>query len=131
MKIEDRERVHVLRRQAQSVRDRALLLPDAERALVQALLAHGHSMSSLARLMGLWPSTLRRRLSRVVTRMASPKFAFFAGRLPELSPARQRIARTCILHGYSLSHAAKELRMSHHAVRRHSEALHAMFEAAA
>jgi lambda repressor-like predicted transcriptional regulator len=131
MQIQDRERVEVLRSQAQALRDRAGLLCDDERALVEALLEHGHSMRALARLMGLWPSTLRRRLDRVVTRMASPKFTFFAARMPGLSHARRRVGRACVLHGMSLRRASRELRMSHHTIRRHVDALHAMFEAAA
>lgn len=130
--MEDRAHEHIraLREQAARLRHRAALLPDDERALVEALFEHGRSICSMARLMDLWPTTLKRRLDRVVTRLASPKFGFFAARLPRLSPVRQRIARACILHGFSQRAAARELRMSHHVVRRHADALHAMFEAA-
>ncbi len=125
------ERIDLLQERGRRFRAYAELLPEPERALVQALFEHGHSLSGLARITGLWPSTLHRRLERIVTRISSPKFAFVAARLGGLTPVRQRVGRACVLHGRSLRQAALELRLPGHVVRRHVEALHAMFEAAA
>jgi hypothetical protein len=130
MHDQSQERLQAMRRLATRLTARADLLPEQERALVRALIEHGHSLCALSRLFGDWPSTIKRRLDRVMARVASPKFGFVAERLARLSPVRQRVARSCVLHGLSLRAAARELRLSHHSVRRHAEALHAMFEAA-
>lgn len=129
MLVEDRARLHALQDRAREFREFAGHLPRSERALLDALFLEGHTLTTLSRLLGLWPSTLHRRLERVVTRISSPKFAYFVQKLPALRPTRQRVARACILHGLSLRAAAAELRMPMHVLRAHALALHAMFEA--
>jgi len=109
--------------------DRAEHLPADDRALLESVYREGASVSGLAELLNTPARSLRRRVRRLVQRVLSERYVFVAHRRREWSPTRRRVAEACVLGGRSLREAASELRLSLHAVRRHADAIHAMYEA--
>ncbi|MBY0398427.1 MAG: hypothetical protein K2X91_18425, partial [Thermoleophilia bacterium] len=107
-------------------------LPAADRALLLAIYEQGRSLVELAPIMGLEPRSIGRRVRRLVRRISQPAFALAALRSAGWA-ARDgewrdlgRVARACVLEGQTLRAAARSLKMSVHAVRRHRETVIAM-----
>jgi len=124
------------REQAERLVDRASALPDPDRVLVELVFREGKSMSDIAALRGVPPSVLRRRVRRLVRRMASDEFLFVSRHVAPRhggpcawSGTRRRVAEACVLRGLSLRQAATLLNLSLHTVRTHRVALAAMFDA--
>lgn len=111
---------------------RADLLPPEDRALLKAVYERGMPVARLAELRGgpAEAGTLRRRLRRLVERVLSPEFEFVARHRAGWSAARRRIATAMVLHGLSQRQAAAALGLSPHVVRRHRDAVRALFDAA-
>jgi ABC-type lipoprotein export system ATPase subunit len=72
----------------------------------------------------------RRRLRRLIERALSPRFAFVVAHRASLGATRRRVAMACIVQGRSLREASGMLGLSLHAVRRHIDAVEALFAAA-
>ena len=117
------------RRWAELVGACADVLPRQDGELMRAVFVEGRSKREMGRLLGVDGRALRRRLEKLVQRVESPKFGFVRAHLSRMGPARRRVAVACVLHGRSLREAAAELGTPLNAVRRHMDALHAMFEA--
>ncbi len=126
------------RQAAQTLAERACLLPPDDRALIEAVFRDGHPVAHLAALIAgqadnaeraAHARTLRRRIRRLTARLLSREYAFVAEQLPDWSPTRRRVATACILHGRSIRDAAAELRLSLHTVRRHRAAIAELVEA--
>ena len=111
--------------------ERAELVGPPDRALVLAYYRDGQSAADIARLAGEPVRSLRRRLRRVVQRMLSPRFEFVAAHRHTWTPTRRRVAGACVLEGRTLRDTAERLGLSLHCVRRHHDAIQAMFEAEA
>lgn len=105
-------------------------LPAQDRTLVRLVYHEGRSVSELAGLMGVSARTLRRRVRRLTTRVLSPRFLFVLSHQGKWSVTRRRVAEACVLGGMSLREAARALDLSFHTVRRHHDAVNALFEAA-
>lgn len=131
-------------------------LDPVERAVLEAVFVHGHTCAELARLRGTpgYPPALgdasrrtqatsearrlRRLLGRVVDRVLSPEFMYVANLVgasglpapPGWSSTRRRVATAIFLRGLSVRAAARELGLSQHVVRLHSDAVRAMADAA-
>jgi len=105
-------------------------LPPADAALLHAVYSAGQSVTELARIAGLSPPALRRRVRRLAARVLSEKFLFVARHLGGWPPTRRRVARLCVLEGVSMREAARRLGLSLHTVRKHCHAIDALFEAA-
>ena len=141
------------RRYAEMLVERAAWIPSSDRSLIEAV--HGEGLSVVAyvrrcldrgvepverdafgktalengRDLDAWARMARRRLRRLNDRLASDRFAFVIARRNAWPTTRRRVAVTCTLHGRSLRAASRELGLSLHTVRRHAEAIEAMFEA--
>src|SRR5438105_942095 len=89
---ESRTLLEGLRREMDRVRSRAVHLPESERALLAELLVEGRRLKDLAALMRMPAWELQRRLERLVTRVASEKFAFVAARAPGMVGVRRKVA---------------------------------------
>lgn len=111
--------------------DGAAHLPDDERALLEAVYRDGRSAKELAALGRAPERAMRRRIKRLTVRVLDPRFHFVARRLGAWSPTRRRVAQACVLGGRSLREAADELALSLHTVRRHHDAVNALYEAEA
>lgn len=143
------------RRYAEMLVERAGWIPSGDRALVEAV--HGEGLSVVAyvrrclergvipvegttfdgaavgrrgqRDLDAWSRIARRRLRRLNSRLASDRFAFVIARRNTWPTTRRRVAVACVLHGDSLRQASRGLGLSLHTVRRHVEAIDAMYEA--
>ncbi len=108
--------------------ERAELLSPADRALILAYYRDEQSALDIARLACEPVRAVRRRLRRVVQRVLSPRFQFVASRRRSWPPTRRRVASACVLEGFTLREASRRLGLSLHSVRRHHDAIQAMFE---
>lgn len=120
---------------ARTLVERAALLPEPDRYLVEGVFRDGRPISDLA---AMWreipghervPRSLRRRLHRLVERLLSPRFEVVARIHHTWTPTRKRIATACVLHGLSTRQAAERLGVSLHTVRRQLDAVHAICDA--
>lgn len=139
------------RRYAEMLVERAAWIPTVDRALIEAVYGEGLSVVGYVRRcldrgvvpveravfgggagradLDAWSRAARRRLRRVVARLGSDRFAFVIARRNTWATSRRRVAMACVLHGNSLRQASRDLGLSLHTVRRHMEAVDAMFEA--
>lgn len=118
------------REAAEELVRRADLLSPEDRALIHAIYEDGRSGEEVARLIGVSPRALRRRLARLVERVRSARFLFVGSRLYGWPMTRRRVAAAVVLRGMSVRRAAAELGVSTYAVRVHLQAIDAMLEAA-
>jgi len=107
---------------------RAAFLPAADRILIEGYFREGRTIKTLAEAADVPPRAMSRRIRRLSQRLLSDRFAFVLRNYESWSPARRRVATATILHGYSMRAAADRLRMSLYNVRRHSEAIRALYE---
>ena len=126
--VADRRRTD-RRRQAERLVQRARWLRSDERAVVEAVYGEGRTCADLARLMDLPADAVRRRVRRATKRAASGLFVFVATRRESWPATRRRVATRCVLEGATLRQAAAELKLSLHAVRKHWDAVRALYEA--
>lgn len=119
------------RSDSDAILERARSLPDRERALVEAVLRDGVRVSQLSKVTGIPDVTLRRDIARLLRRLTSRECAFVLAFQKSLPESRRRVAVACFVHGMSIRRAAAALGMTFYGVRRHHDALRAMFEAAA
>lgn len=108
---------------------RAQWLAEADRALVEAVYRDGKTTVELARLLETDACTVRRRMKKLVRRLASSKAVWVARHMERWSPMRRRVATACVLHGLSLRESASEVGQSLYAVRQHMHAIDALYEA--
>lgn len=109
---------------------RAQLLDPEDQALLRALFEDGRSAAEMARLIGVTARSIRRRVARLLTRIASPRFVFVGSHLDAWPRTRRRVATLVILRGRSARETARLLRISEYAVRCHLQAINALFESA-
>lgn len=125
---------HDLRRgltpsELERVLGRVDLLPTRERALLEAMFQDGRSAVQIAALTGEDARAVRRQIRQVVARVLSPKFAFVMRHCGTWPASRRRVGEACVMWGFSVRIAARELGMTLHAVRRQLDAIQALFEA--
>jgi DNA-directed RNA polymerase specialized sigma24 family protein len=118
------------RREVEVILNRADLLDRRERALVRAALEKGHSAAELAAIIGSDERSVRRHLARTVRRMTSPLFLFVMTRRHDWPAPRREVATAVYLHGLAMRSAARVLGMPIHQVRKHVDAIRALFDAA-
>lgn len=123
-------RRRVLDAQGDALLRRAHVLDPDDRALLEALLREGESPLGAAKSRGVSTRTVRRRLRRLINRMASERFLFVLAQHLSWPLGRRRVGEACVLRGRSMRAAARELGLSVHAVRRHLAVVSAMYQAA-
>ena len=127
-----------------TILSRSAWLDLPHRVLIEAVYRDNQRVAEIARLLGVGPRALRRRVRRLVARILAPGFVRLAGsldRTSRLAPAppkarksspwsapRQQVAEACLLNGRSLRETAKALHLSLHAVRLHRDAARAVIE---
>ncbi len=112
------------------VLDRAGWLPPPERALVESVFRDGRTAVEIAHLTRQDPRAVRRRVRRAVDRALSDRVAFVMRARTRWTPTRRRVADLTILEGLSMRAASQRLGVSYHTVRRHKEAIEALYNAA-
>ncbi len=115
------------------VRRAAWLTPE-DRELVTSVFGEGLSVAAYTRrrrehdpVAPVSVRTARRRLRRLVTRLLSPRFAFVIENRGDWPATRRRAAMACVVQGLSLREAASKMGVSLHAVRRHMDAVEALY----
>ncbi len=116
------------RDRADCVVARAGFLPPAERLLVESYFREGRTIKILAEASKTDPRVLSRRLRRLTERLLSDRFSFVLRNFETWSPSRRRVATAMVMQGLSMRAASIHLRMSLYSVRRHAEAINALYE---
>lgn len=109
---------------------RAEALPAGERVLLRSIYADGKSAAELATLMGCTPKKARARVRAIVSRVMSPMFGFVVAHGAGWPESRRRVGVACFLQGQSQRDAARALKTSLHAVRRHCQTIQVLAQAA-
>ncbi|GJM19230.1 MAG: hypothetical protein DHS20C14_14430 [Phycisphaeraceae bacterium] len=109
------------------VLDRSAWLPPSERTLVESVFRDGRTAVEIARLSNADARRVRRRIRRAVDRAMSPRLAFVMTSRAAWSPTRRRIADLLVIEGLSMRGASDRLGVSYHTVRRHKDAIDALF----
>jgi hypothetical protein len=107
------------------VRVRAELLAPRDRDLVEAVVLRGQRVSSLARLMGVCPRSLRDRVHVLTQRMASRDFLDAARALPYLTNDDAFLARAAFCEGMPRRELCRRFGLTWHALRRRLDQLSA------
>lgn len=102
-------------------------LSEEERAILRSVIVDQRAVKDIAPLTGHSARVVRRRVNRAILRVLGPRFAFVLERRGSWTPTRRHVATLCFINGRSVRDAAQELGVSLHAVRRHREAIEALF----
>lgn len=124
-------RADLRRRMTPAMAERVVMrlehLPEVDRAILRSVFVDHRTVKDLAPMSGYSAKVLRRRVSRTVKRVLGPRFGFVLERRGSWTPTRRRVATLCFIDGRSVREVATELGLSLHAVRRHREAIEALF----
>lgn len=112
----------------ESVRQGARHLPDSDRALLFEVFEYETPVYVLAERMGQDPRAVSRRVRRITQRVLDPRFRFVAEHRGQWKPTQGSVAQACVIEGLSIREAAARLGLSSHVVRRHKEAIDALYE---
>ncbi len=120
------------REYAEMLVDHAAWLTPEDRELVTSVFGEGLSVAAYARRRREKESpipvrTARRRLRKIVARLLSPRFVFVIENRKAWPATRRRAAMACVVQGLSLREAAAKIGVSLHAVRRHMDAVEALY----
>ena len=136
--IETRHRAEPAESAAQELRNRAGLtsrllhladhLPEADRALLQAVYDRGMQPCDFARAVRQRPRAIQYRIRRIITRIGSPMFQFVVGQQMVWNEPRRSIAELAILRGVSQREVARRLGVSVHRVRQEVSLVRAQCE---
>lgn len=117
------------RLQAEALTRRARQLKAGERQLIEDLFEDGRPCSTIAAELGRNARAVRREARGIAQRLLDPRFEFVTIYSPAWRPTRRRIAESLYIHGMGLRQTARQLRLSLYSVRRHRDAIDALFEA--
>ena len=117
------------RSQAQALTSRAQHLEPRERRLIEDLFDVGRPCSTIAAELGRDARTVRREVRGITRRLLDPRFEFVTAHAAAWRPTRRRIAESLYVHGLGLRKTARQLGQSLYSVRRHRDAIEALFEA--
>ena len=120
----------------------AVYLPPQDRTLIEASDRESLRVVELTALVSTRAPTetkvraMRRRIRVLARRLLNPRFEFVARALANAegiprtpwSPLRARVAREFYLHGRTMRDIAKDTRESFYAIRRHRDAVEALFD---
>ncbi len=109
---------------------RAAHLEPEDRRLLEVVFSDGLTCNAVAELRRESPRKIRRRVRALVERVTSDRYAFVTRERDRWPATRRRVATACVLQGRSFREAAEQLRLTFHTVRRHMNAVEAIFEAA-
>lgn len=117
------------RSQAEALTERAQHLAPPERRLIEDLFDSGRPCSTIASELGRDARAIRREARDITRRLLDPRFEFVTAHADAWRPTRQRIALSLYVHGRGLRKTARELGVTLYSVRRHRDAIEALFEA--
>jgi DNA-directed RNA polymerase specialized sigma24 family protein len=124
-----RQRVLDRRDAMEQVMTLARHLDTPDRDLVRSIYDRGLTAAELARASGQSAPRIRRRLNKVLNRLASPEYRFVL-RFGETWPGeRKRVGEAIFVMGWTQRDAAKRTGLSLHTVRTEQARIEAMMEA--
>lgn len=97
---------------------RAHLLDRRDRTLFQMHLVAGRSFHEIARWTGLSPSTVCRRVHRMIRRLSDPTYPVCLGKPRQFSPQELDIIRDYFVRGLSLACVRRRHHLGHRRLRR-------------
>jgi DNA-directed RNA polymerase specialized sigma24 family protein len=104
-------------------------LPEEERAILRSVFVDNRAVKELAPLAGSSERVLRRKVKRALSRVLGARFSFVLERRASWTVTRRRIATLHYIDGMSVRETAARTGLSLHAVRRHRDAIEAIFDA--
>jgi len=107
---------------------RAELLGEADKALLEAVIARGQSAASVARMMGVSPRVVRGRVRRLTGRVISRRFLDAARALPYLLPEDARLAQMRFCQGATHRQLCQRFNVTWHCLRRRLDRIAAQVE---
>ncbi len=110
------------------VMGRAELLAEGDRALLEAVVARGLSAAAVARMMGLPPPVVRRRVRRLCRLVGSSRFLDAARALPYLAPKDAELARLRFCQQATHEELCERFGLTWHRLRRRLDAIAAQIE---
>ncbi len=113
-----REAAEQWRTQVDLLDRRAHLLDRQDRALLQMHLEAGLSFHEMARWTGLSPSTVCRRIHRMIHRLADPTYVICMGNARHFRPQELEMIRDHFVRGLSLACVRRRHRLGHRRLRR-------------
>jgi len=111
------DRVDLPRQRRELLRDRARLLDDDDRQLLLASLDRGLTTRQLARLLGLHPSSVARRLQALRRRLCDRRVVALIDAAQALEPVDRQIGLGTFLRGQTIARLATETGLSEPRVR--------------
>lgn len=97
---------------------RSDLLGVQERAMVEMVYRGGYRPAQIAKAMGMHPSSVTRRISNIVRRLAGGEYLSCLRRRERFSEPEMAVAREHYLRGRSMNAIAVKLGLSRYGVRR-------------
>lgn len=116
------------RRHVERLLERAQLLDEPDRLLIEAVYEHGLSVAAIARLRQRSPSCVYHKLKQLLARIRSPLFEYVAAHRDVLPIDIRRTAEAIALRGRTQRQTAALTRQSLHTVRRHMQAVRTLAE---
>ncbi len=111
-----------------SISERTKHLPDLERALLDEIYVNGKSIADIAKLRGDDVKLLRRQVRRITTRVLTPRYRYVTEHQSAWRPTRRMVAGACVVEGLSIKDASIKLHLSTYLIRKHRDAIEALFE---
>lgn len=102
---------------ADRVLDRSEWLDQADRALVAQVIGNGARTGDLARIAGVSPRTIQRRIAKLIDRLLDPEVVHVLREHQRWPAPTRSVALAVWVRGRTLRQAAAELRLSLHQVR--------------
>jgi len=118
------------RDQAERLVQFAQHLSPGDRDLLCSVYQRGMSATELARVIGTRPRSVRSRVRRLVRRLNSPTFRYVLQARDKWPPRKRKIAEAVFLRGEGQRKAAVRLQTTVHEVRRETDRIRAIAEAA-
>ena len=111
-------RAHRLPRNDTIIMGRAEMLASEDRDLVEAVLVHGQPTRLVAKMMGIGPRVVRKRIYILGRRLTSRRFLDAARALQYLPPEDAKLARLRFCEGATQRQLSARLDVSLHVLRR-------------
>lgn len=116
------------RRHVERLLERAQLLDEPDRLLIEAVYEHGLGVAAIARLRQRSPSCVYNKLKQLLARTQTPLFEYVAAHRDVLPIDIRRTAEAIALRGRTQRQTAALTRQSLHTVRRHMQAVRTLAE---
>ena len=102
---------------AEILQHRTVLLDEEERALMRMHLESGQSVRRIARLIGMNPTTISRRIRKIAKRLLDPTYLACMAHKTEFSPLERAIIRDHFVRGLSIAAISRKYDVTYYCAR--------------